>query len=110
MSDGKPPVIVNGQIQMPKLSLRQRTSAALLGVKGSLLRSQSKEKVGKEENPVARLKLLLVRPLLPLLQSTEMTSYIDCLIPLAPLVEPVCHIHPWCGRVSPSAGTKPSLC
>lgn len=61
MADGKPPVIVNGQIQMPKLSLRQRTSAALLGVKGSLLRSQSnKEKVGKEENPVARLKLLLV--------------------------------------------------
>jgi len=61
MSNGKPPVIVNGQLQMPKLSLRQRTSAALLGVKGSLLRSQSKEKVGKEENPVARLKLLLVR-------------------------------------------------
>jgi hydroxymethylglutaryl-CoA reductase (NADPH) len=61
MTDGKPPVIVNGQIQMPKLSFRQRTSAALLGVKGSLLRSQSnKEKVGKEENPVARLKLLLV--------------------------------------------------
>jgi len=60
MTDGKPPVIVNGQIQMPKLSLRQRTSAALLGVKGSLLRSQSKEKVGKEENPVARLKLLLI--------------------------------------------------
>jgi hydroxymethylglutaryl-CoA reductase (NADPH) len=45
---------------MPKLNLRQRTSAALLGVKGSLLRSQSKEKGGKEENPVARLKLLLV--------------------------------------------------
>jgi hydroxymethylglutaryl-CoA reductase (NADPH) len=67
MSDGKPPVIVNGQIQMPKLSLRQRTSAALLGVKGSLLRSQSqsKEKVGKEENPVARLKLLLVGTSLP---------------------------------------------
>lgn len=60
MSNGKPPVIVNGQLQMPKLSLRQRTSAALLGVKGSLLRSQSKEKVGKEENPVARLKLLLI--------------------------------------------------
>jgi hydroxymethylglutaryl-CoA reductase (NADPH) len=60
MSDVKPPMIVNGQIQMPKLSLRQRTSAALLGVKGSLLRSQSKEKVGKEENPVARLKLLLI--------------------------------------------------
>jgi hydroxymethylglutaryl-CoA reductase (NADPH) len=59
MSNGKPPVIVNGQLQMPKLSLRQRTSAALLGVKGSLLRSQSKEKVGREENPVARLKLLL---------------------------------------------------
>jgi hypothetical protein len=62
MSNGKPPVIVNGQLQMPKLSFRQRTSAALLGVKGSLLRSQSKEKAGKEENPVARLKLLLVRP------------------------------------------------
>ena len=60
LSDVKPPVIVNGQIQMPKLNLRQRTSAALLGVKGSLLRSQSKEKGGKEENPVARLKLLLV--------------------------------------------------
>jgi len=60
LSDVKPPVVVNGQIQMPKLSLRQRTSAALLGVKGSLLRSQSKEKLGKEENPVARLKLLLV--------------------------------------------------
>ena len=61
MSDVKPPVVVNGQLQMPKLSLRQRTSAALLGVKGSLLKSQSKEKDGKEENPVARLKLLLVR-------------------------------------------------
>ncbi|KAH9968240.1 hydroxymethylglutaryl-coenzyme A reductase-domain-containing protein [Russula dissimulans] len=60
MSDVKPPVIVNGQLQMPKLSLRQRTSAALLGVKGSFLRSQSKEKDGKEENPVARLKLLLI--------------------------------------------------
>jgi len=55
-------MVVNGQLQMPKLSLRQRTSAALLGVKGSLLKSQSKEeKDGKEENPVARLKLLLVR-------------------------------------------------
>jgi len=61
MSDVKPPVIVNGQLQMPKLNLRQRTSATLLGVKGSFLRSQSKEKDGKEENPVARLKLLLVR-------------------------------------------------
>ncbi|KAH9053184.1 hydroxymethylglutaryl-coenzyme A reductase-domain-containing protein [Lactarius vividus] len=60
MSDVKPPVIVNGQLQMPKLSFRQRTSAALLGVKGSLLKSQSKEKDGKEENPVARLKLLLI--------------------------------------------------
>ncbi|KAI0305163.1 hydroxymethylglutaryl-coenzyme A reductase-domain-containing protein [Multifurca ochricompacta] len=60
MSDVKPPVIVNGQLQIPKLSLRQRTSAALLGVKGSLLKSQSKEKDGKEENPVARLKLLLI--------------------------------------------------
>ncbi len=62
MSAVKPPMVVNGQLQMPKLSLRQRTSAALLGVKGSLLKSQSKEeKDGKEENPVARLKLLLVR-------------------------------------------------
>ncbi|KAF8271883.1 hydroxymethylglutaryl-coenzyme A reductase-domain-containing protein [Lactarius quietus] len=60
MSDVKPPVIVNGQLQLPKLSLRQRSSAALLGVKGSLLKSQSKEKDGKEENPVARLKLLLI--------------------------------------------------
>jgi hydroxymethylglutaryl-CoA reductase (NADPH) len=60
MSDVKPPTVVNGQLQMPKLTLRQRTSAALLGVKGSLLKSQSKEKDGKEENPVARLKLLLV--------------------------------------------------
>ena len=73
MSDGKPPVIVNGQVQMPKLNLRQRTSAALLGVKGSLLRSQSKEKVGKEENPVARLKLLLVGTSLPSRESIEMT-------------------------------------
>jgi hydroxymethylglutaryl-CoA reductase (NADPH) len=60
MSDVKPPVVVNGQLQLPKLSLRQRTSAALLGVKGSLLKSQAKEKDGKEENPVARLKLLLI--------------------------------------------------
>jgi hypothetical protein len=60
MSDVKPPTVVNGQLQMPKLTLRQRTSAALLGVKGSLLKSQTKEKDGKEENPVARLKLLLV--------------------------------------------------
>ncbi|KAH9974056.1 hypothetical protein BGW80DRAFT_1305031 [Lactifluus volemus] len=52
MSDVKPPVIVNGQLQMPKLTLRQRTSAALLGVKGSLLKSQTKEKDGKEENPI----------------------------------------------------------
>jgi hydroxymethylglutaryl-CoA reductase (NADPH) len=67
MSDVKPPMIVNGQLQMPKLTLRQRTSATLLGVKGSLLKSQAKEKDGKEENPVARLKLLLVRRSLILL-------------------------------------------
>jgi hypothetical protein len=74
MSNAKPPVIVNGQLQMPKLSLQQRTSAALLGVKGSLLRSQSKEKVGKEENPVARLKLLLVQfPAPSLHQRAELT-------------------------------------
>ncbi|KAI0047708.1 hypothetical protein FA95DRAFT_1492178 [Auriscalpium vulgare] len=61
-SDVKPPSIVNGQIQMPVLTFSQRASAAVLGVKGSLLRTQtgSKEKDSKEENPVARLKLLLI--------------------------------------------------
>jgi hydroxymethylglutaryl-CoA reductase (NADPH) len=71
MTDVKPPIIVNGRIQMPKLSLRQRTSAALLGVKGSLLRSQSKEKGGKEENPVARLKLLLVCASPPVIRASS---------------------------------------
>jgi hydroxymethylglutaryl-CoA reductase (NADPH) len=69
-------MIVNGQIQMPKLSLRQRTSAALLGVKGSLLRSQSKEKVGKEENPVARLKLLLVGAYPPLIRAEHQVDLV----------------------------------
>ncbi|KAI0064909.1 hypothetical protein BV25DRAFT_1799483 [Artomyces pyxidatus] len=62
MTDVKSPVLVNGQIQMPQLNFRQRTSAAILGVKGSLLRTQQgvEKKDGKDENPVARLKLLLI--------------------------------------------------
>lgn len=41
------------------VSLRQRVSATLLGVKGSFLR-QSPSGQTKDESPVARLKLLLV--------------------------------------------------
>lgn len=45
-------------------SLRKRISSALLGVKGSMLPDNKtgygKGKDDKEENPVARLKLLLV--------------------------------------------------
>ena len=42
------------------MSLRQRVSAAVLGVKGSFLRQDSNAQ-NKNENPVARLRLLLVR-------------------------------------------------
>ena len=41
------------------MSLRQRVSAAILGVKGSFLR-QDRNAQNKNENPVARLRLLLV--------------------------------------------------
>jgi len=41
------------------MSLRQRVSAAVLGVKGSFLR-QDQNAQNKNENPVARLRLLLV--------------------------------------------------
>ena len=41
------------------MSLRQRVSAAVLGVKGSFLRQDSNAQ-NKNENPVARLRLLLV--------------------------------------------------
>ena len=41
------------------MSLRQRVSAAVLGVKGSFLR-QDPNAQNKNENPVARLRLLLV--------------------------------------------------
>ena len=65
-ADGKPATVLsNGQLQMPQLNFRQRTSAAVLGVKGSFLRqtqgTDGKVKDTKEESPVARLKLLLVR-------------------------------------------------
>jgi hydroxymethylglutaryl-CoA reductase (NADPH) len=105
MSDVKPPVLVNGQLQLPKLSFRQRTSAALLGVKGSLLKSQSKEKDGKEENPVARLKLLLVRAF-PLILVPSSPIRVDRLIPLSPFIESLCPIHSWCGSGPPPAGSK----
>ncbi|KAI0322966.1 hydroxymethylglutaryl-coenzyme A reductase-domain-containing protein [Amylostereum chailletii] len=62
ISDARPPTIVDasGRITMPELPLRQRVSSTLLGVKGSFLRNETKAKDGKEENPVARLKLLLI--------------------------------------------------
>jgi len=46
------------------MSLRQRVSAAVLGVKGSFLR-QDQNAQNKDENPVARLRLLLVSCHLP---------------------------------------------
>ncbi|KAA1473010.1 hypothetical protein DENSPDRAFT_822212 [Dentipellis sp. KUC8613] len=69
-ADGK--VLVNGQLQLPELTLRQKLSAHILGVKGSLLKQvQSKGKQAdvedeEEETPVARLKLLLIASFLTL--------------------------------------------
>lgn len=63
-SDSKPSSLVRPRIQADieqnlNMSLRQRVSAAVLGVKGSFLRLDQSAQ-NKNENPVARLRLLLV--------------------------------------------------
>lgn len=66
-SDAKPSNLrprIQADIQQNlNTGLRHRFSAALLGVKGSFLRQSSNGQT-KDENPVARLKLLLVSLLL----------------------------------------------
>ena len=64
VSDSKPSNLVRPRVQADieqnlNMSLRQRVSAAVLGVKGSFLR-QDQNAQNKSENPVARLRLLLV--------------------------------------------------
>jgi hydroxymethylglutaryl-CoA reductase (NADPH) len=63
-SDSRPNSIVRPRIkadieQNLNMSLRHRVSATILGVKGSILR-QNSDQEAKPENPVTRLKLLLV--------------------------------------------------
>lgn len=65
ISDSKPSNLVRPRVQADieqnlNMSLGQRVSAAVLGVKGSFLR-QDQNAQNKNENPVARLRLLLVR-------------------------------------------------
>ena len=54
------------------MSLRQRVSAAVLGVKGSFLR-QDQNAQNKSENPVARLRLLLVSYTCPI----DLRDFVD---------------------------------
>lgn len=66
------------------MSLRQRVSAAVLGVKGSFLR-QDPGAQNKDENPVARLRLLLVLfPLPPPAIGILMIRTLDRFLPHAP--------------------------
>ncbi|KAI0032617.1 hydroxymethylglutaryl-coenzyme A reductase-domain-containing protein [Vararia minispora EC-137] len=67
-------------VPVPNLSFRQRVSATILGVKGSFLRDDA----GKEENPVARLKLLLIVSFLTL-------HLLNLCAPLAPVTSVSTH-------------------
>jgi hypothetical protein len=65
------------------MSLRQRVSAAVLGVKGSFLR-QDQNAQNKNENPVARLRLLLVSYSCLTTVGIMLTRAPDRLLPYAP--------------------------
>jgi hypothetical protein len=65
------------------MSLRQRVSAAVLGVKGSFLR-QDPNAQNKNENPVARLRLLLVCVLFLRLSGILMIRALDRFLPHTP--------------------------
>ncbi|TFY79244.1 hypothetical protein EWM64_g4768 [Hericium alpestre] len=85
-AEAKSPTLVNGQVKMPELTFRQRLSAHVLGVKGSLLRQiQSKNKKDETdqepETPVARLKLLLIASFLTL----HLLNLCTTLTPTSPL-------------------------
>jgi hydroxymethylglutaryl-CoA reductase (NADPH) len=60
--EGKPSALARTSSQVQDTSLSRQLSETLLGVKGSMLRQKnSPPPEVKEENPLARLKLLLVR-------------------------------------------------
>ncbi|KAI0033054.1 hydroxymethylglutaryl-coenzyme A reductase-domain-containing protein [Vararia minispora EC-137] len=67
-------------VPVPNLSFRQRVSATMLGVKGTFLRDDA----GKEENSVARLKLLLIVSFLTL-------HLLNLCAPLAPVTSVSTH-------------------
>ena len=81
------------------MSLRQRVSAAVLGVKGSFLR-QDQNAQNKNENPVARLRLLLVCFHLSLpTAGVLMSRALDRFLPYAPYAQPLHNTH---ARYGPS--------
>jgi hypothetical protein len=62
LTERKPSALVRSSPQAQDASLSRQLSESLLGVKGSMLRQKnSPPPEVKEENPLARLKLLLVR-------------------------------------------------
>ena len=81
------------------MSLRQRVSAAVLGVKGSFLR-QDQNAQNKNENPVARLRLLLVCFHLSLpTAGVLMSRALDRFLSYAPYAQPLHNTH---ARYGPS--------
>jgi hypothetical protein len=74
------------------MSLRQRVSAAVLGVKGSFLR-QDQNAQNKNENPVARLRLLLVRYICHITVGILVTRGPDRFLPHAPHAQPLHNPH-----------------
>lgn len=74
------------------MSLRQRVSAAVLGVKGSFLR-QDQNAQNKNENPVARLRLLLVRYIFQTTSGILITRGPDCFLPYPPHAQPLHNPH-----------------
>ena len=64
-------------------NLPQRVSNSVIGVKGSFLKD-SKKVQEVEENPMARLKLLLVRSVVLVYLLGLKRSLVDCFIPYPP--------------------------
>ncbi|OAX36835.1 hypothetical protein K503DRAFT_867290 [Rhizopogon vinicolor AM-OR11-026] len=66
-AEGKPSALVRSSSQVQDNSLSRQLSESLLGVKGSMLRQKNSPPTEtKEENPLARLKLLLIASFLTL--------------------------------------------
>lgn len=110
-SDLKPSSLARPRVQADieqnlNMSLRQRVSAAILGVKGSFLR-QDRNAQNKNENPVARLRLLLVcRHSSPPISGVLMIRTLDRFLPYAPYAQPLHDTH---ARYGPSTLSQPPL-